>query len=486
MDNNNLFDDLEDKEIDDLMKYSIPFSEENRRNIKTKFSQKAQVKQKRFPLKKRIVLVAIALTFLYFTLVYAGIIDISRIYQIVFGDNSNYLEEHIKTYDKESKSNVFVGESEYDGIVLKLISAVNDEGALRVFLTMTDTTKDRLSETMSLDAWSLSQGSGGSSEIIDYNQETKTATILITSSGSNHSGNVTFNIDNILSSKAFKKDIKENEINVYDMLKDYSPKTISQDEGVWVSGGASQSEVGRALASKSKLLSLDEKDIKFDNIDWSHISNIGFVDGYLHIQTNVMRDNENDLASINFVNAEGEILYNGHLFLSYFNKGDNKIYGDSKKYKEMIYEGITEMEQLKDLFVSIDFLEIGKVIEGNWKVSFNVPDKMTKTEINVNREILLNGNSITIDTIFLSPLGITMQLPKNVNYSNGYDYKDSVSVKYTDGTIVRLDSISVVAIGNKISTGVFEKDTSLSFSGNIVEIEKVEWIIINDDVISIK
>ena len=486
MDNNNLFDDLEDKEIDDLMKYSIPFSEDNERSIKNKFTQKAQVKQKKFSFKKRIVLVAIAVTFLFSTLVYAGVIDISRIYQIVFGDNSNYLEEHIKTYDNESKSDAFVGESEYDGIVLKLISAVNDEGMLRVFLTMTDTTKDRLSETMSLDTWSLSQGSGGSGEIIDYNKETKTATILITSSGNNHSGNVTFNIDNILSSKAFKKDIKENEINVYDMLKDHTPKIISQDQGVWVNGGAYQSEEGEALALKSKLLSLDQKDVKFDNIDWSHISNIGFVDGYLHIQTNIMRDNENDLASINFVNAEGEILYNGHLLLSYIDNGDGKIYADSKKYKEMIYEDITDIEQLKDLFVSIDFLEMGKVIEGNWKISFNVPDKMTKIEINVNREILLNENSITIDTIFLSPLGITMQLPKNVNYSNGFDYKDSVSVKYTDGTIVRLDSILVVATGNEISTGVFEKDSTLSFSGNIVEIEKVEYIIINDDVISIK
>ena len=111
---------------------------------------------------------------------------------------------------------------------------------------------------------------------------------------------------------------------------------------------------------------------------------------------------------------------------------------------------------------------------------------MTKTEINVNREILLNGNTITIDKIFLSPLGIKMQLPKNVNYSNGFDYKDSVSVKYTDGRIVRLDNISVVAIGNETYTDVFEKDTSLNFSGNIIEIEKVECIIINDDVISIK
>ena len=473
MDNNNLFDDLEDKEIDDLMKYSIPFSEENRRNIKTKFTQKAQMKQKRFPLKKRIVLVAIVLTFLFSTLVYAGVIDINRIYQIVFGDNSNYLEEHIKTYDNKSKSDVFVGESEYDEIVLKLISAVNDEGALRVILTMTDTTKDRLSETMSLDTWSLSQGSGGSSEIIDYNQETKTATILITSSGSNHSGNVTFNINNILSSKAFKKDIKENEINVYDLLKNYTPKTISQDEGVWVNGGAYQSEEGEALASKSRLLSLDEKDIKFDSIDWNHISNIGCHTSSYWV-------------SGPFVNAEGEILHNGHLFLSYIDNGNGKVYVDSKQYKEMIYEDIRDMGQLKDLFVSIDFLEMGKVIEGNWKISFNVPDKMRKTEINVNKEIILNGNSIIIDKIFLSPLGITMQLPKNINYSNGFDYKDSVSVKYTDGTIIRLDSISVVATGNEISTGIFEKDTTLSFSGNIVEIEKVEWVIINEDVISIK
>ena len=124
------------------------------------------------------------------------------------------------------------------------------------------------------------------------------------------------------------------------MLKDYTTKIISQDKGVWVSGGAYQSEEGRALALKSKLLSLDEKDVKFDNIDWSHSSNI-------------MRDNENDLASINFVNAEGKILYNGHLSLSYINNGYNQIYVDSKKYKEMIYEDIRDMEQLKAIGKSL-------------------------------------------------------------------------------------------------------------------------------------
>jgi len=152
----------------------------------------------------------------------------------------------------------------------------------------------------------------------------------------------------------------------------------------------------------------------------------------------------------------------------------------------MIYPNITDIAQLKDLSVSIDFQEIGKIIEGSWEISFDMPDKMIKTEINVNREINLNGNEITIDKLFLSPIGITMHLPRDVDYSNGFDNNDSVYVKYTDGTIIQLENVSMVASGNKIFSGIHEKETTLNFSGNVVEIEKVECIIINDDVISIQ
>lgn len=39
-------------------------------------------------------------------------------------------------------------QSEYDGIVIKLISAINDENALRIFATATDTKGDRLGENL--------------------------------------------------------------------------------------------------------------------------------------------------------------------------------------------------------------------------------------------------------------------------------------------------------------------------------------------------
>lgn len=71
-------------------------------------------------------------------------------------------------------------QSQYDGIVIKLISAINDEDVLRIFATATDTKGDRLGEDLDFTSWGLSQGHGGNVSVIDYNNETKTATLMNT------------------------------------------------------------------------------------------------------------------------------------------------------------------------------------------------------------------------------------------------------------------------------------------------------------------
>lgn len=86
----------------------------------------------------------------------------------------------------------------------------------------------------------------------------------------------------------------------------------------------------------------------------------------------------------------------------------------------------------------------------------------------------INGSKLKIDRISLSPIGITIHLPENL--SADYNNSDVVYVEYTDGTIIEL---------NQSSIHTYEEESTIIFGGDIIEIEKVEGIIINGERINI-
>ena len=92
---NDFFNELDDKEIDMMLKYVPEYT------------------------------VAASILFAT-TLAYAGLIDISKIYRIIFGENSEYIEQYIEPLVVENQAPLSI-ESEYDGIVIKLISAINSD-----------------------------------------------------------------------------------------------------------------------------------------------------------------------------------------------------------------------------------------------------------------------------------------------------------------------------------------------------------------------
>lgn len=102
-----------------------------------------------------------------------------------------------------------------------------------------------------------------------------------------------------------------------------------------------------------------------------------------------------------------------------------------------------------------------------------VPEKVT-TEFKVDRELNINGDQIRINMISLSPIGITLHL--NQDMSDDYNHSDSVYVEYIDGTKIELDQASI---------HTYQFESTLVFKGDIIEIEKVESIIINGEKIGI-
>lgn len=301
----------------------------NIERIKNKFyaklqEEKAMKKRRKFP---AIIAVAAAFSLMSISvLAYTGVLDFSRIYQIVFGENSEYVEQYIQPLGNEA-----VVESEYNGIVMRLISAINDEYALRVFATLTDTTGDRLSDGVSFPSWGLSKGHTQGISIVEYNHETRTAVILITSRGGDLHGSATLTVDGI----AAERGLSEN----FPMPENYN------------------------------------------------------------------------------------------------------------------------------------------LIEGRWEFSFTIPERVA-TEFRVDREFQIGNDTIMIDMVSLSPLGITIHLPRNivVEYMATRPHDDTAVIEYVDGSTVELNQVSIHG---------HENTSTLIFGGQIIEIGSVRSVIINGERIAI-
>lgn len=484
MNNNDFFHDLDDKEIEMMLKYLPTYTPNNAKNIKNKFAEKSKLKHRKISFKKLALVGIVSSVVFATTMAYAGVIDISKIYKIIFEENSEYIESHIEPLEgtnditpvHENETPLSI-QSEYDGIVMKLISAINDENALRIFATITDTKGDRLGESLDLTRWGLSQGHGGNISVVDYNNETKTATLMITSLGNDHQGNATLKVNGFSTGRELLENLPENNINVAELLKEH-PKIITQDE-VWKTGGSGNN---LKLYEESRLLKFNELDIKFDNVDMFSISNIGFVDGLLHIQTKAMLDDtalvDGYYINAKFINSEKEVIYDSAASIHFKNDRKYGYYESNRedprdRYTEIIYDSITNPEQLNDLSLVIDYMKSPKITEASWEFSFMIPEKVT-TEFHVDSEIHINGKKLNIDMVSLSPIGITVHLLKDI--SDNYNHSDVVYVEYVDGTIIELSQSSI---------HTYESESTLIFGGHIIEIENVQSIIINDERINI-
>ena len=378
-------------------------------------------------------------------------------------------------------------ESEHDGIVMKLISAVNDENNLRIFATLTDTTGDRLGESLEITDWVLSRGHGGGAEIIYYDHETRTAALMFTSLGSDHQGSATLIVDGISAGREMIEGLLEHKLDVAEILRKHTPTIVSQDE-VWKDGGSARNSTDMKLFESSRLLDIDEMDIKLSSIDNSAISNIGFVDGLLHIQVRATNEPGSTFApylNIYFTDKNSEIVHRSNASIYFVEKQysygpyNKENSGESHyKYFEMIYRDVTSPEQLKGLYFTVDYMKSPEAIEGKWEFSFTIPEKAT-TEFPLDREIDINGEKLRIDAISLSPFGVTIHLPKNI--SAEYTHSDTAFIEYRNGETVELDQTSI----HGYESPDYGSDSTLIFGGQIIEFENVQSIIINGERIDI-
>lgn len=408
---------------------------------KTILEQSADVKPVRKFNAKKITLTSAAAILLAVFPITAAASTVPVINDWVYSSVSPQLAEYLYPINESCTDN---------GIKVEINSAVNDSHNARIFFTVQDVEgKGRLNEDIDLcDTYQLDIGgfSAGTASLESYDSKTQTAKFCANITvDEDLTGKMTsFNLNMIMSNKINHNKFNTG-INIGDIISE-TPQTGGNN--FKINGYTTESE-----PDKKNILKPDVTDISVgDEIDFMTISNIGFIDGKLHIQTKWKPsfDNHGDLL---LYDGENRAEYNIVYFRT--NEDVNQSSGNSlAKHVEYIFD--ISPEELNNYKLFAEFTEDGNIIKGNWKVNL----RMRSTE-----SIKLNCDSA--DTAEITSLGM---------YISGYN-KDSmpqVMIKNENGTNYSVENFTI-----KTQTGIFSKKNNYYADLGWIDIHNISSVTVD-------
>jgi hypothetical protein len=352
--------------------------------------------------------------------------------------------------------------SEDDGIKMEVVAAKNDDEMAVIYVTLQDLTGNRIDETIDLYDYSLSGAHMFNSQIVDYDEKTNTATLRIQANGGENLNKqkVNFRITSFLSYKqtfevAVNANLKELTSNL--------PKTVPLDMNN-IPGGGGESFPELKSQGILQVLKPNENTITLPEIKFMHISNIGFIDDRLHIQTKWNKDNVGNHGYFYFINDFGDKIHPSSVNFGTDKSGYTK-YGN--EYTEYVFDkDLVDVEE-QELFGY--FVSNGKYTTGNWNTTF----KMQSVQDEINHDFNKSFGTWSAKSVSISSLGVTLNGNGKFNDSN-----IKVSAKMTDGSVYRLDPITNFSDNEEIT---------IKFVSPLpLELSKVKTISVNDTEIELK
>ena len=321
-------------------------------DMKKRVAEKAvQSPEKAVRFKGKLTASLIAAALLVVILVSVSAVSGGSAYELVYAVSPS-AAQHFKSVRKSCTDN---------GIKMEVVSSYIHGDTAEVYISMQDTTADRVDETTDLfDSYTIRTpfgfDSSGTCSLKSYDSSTKTATFLVTISRMDgkeiNGGKATFNVRKFLSKKEHYSDIE------ISLNPDYIPNN-PQTHPVTLNGVSGNADIDspfEALVPKSSFISLG-----FDGIE---LTAVGFVGGKLHIQASAGDSTENDNhGEFYFKDSNGsEIRYTA---LCHFIENGSDGRND---YMEYVFDITPEM--LKNYTLYGDFVISGELTEGNWEVTF--------------------------------------------------------------------------------------------------------------------
>ncbi|ETT47833.1 DUF4179 domain-containing protein [Paenibacillus sp. FSL H7-689] len=291
--------------------------------------------------------------------------------------------------------------SEDQGIRMEVIGAVRDGDTTEIYVSLSDLTGHRIDDTLDVYDYRVTGGNANNAQIIHYDEANKTAIVRFLIQGKVSKNRITVQINTLMSGTSlqdgynvqvdWEKLLHEKQINSYDIL--------DRDR---ISGWGGEIDI-QMETDPIPVLHQDVTNIPVEGINWVHISNMGFVEGKLHIQINP----DNEIGEYNhgyfyFTDEQGQKLDIPQYSISYgrYMKNGVDIGGD---YDEYVYD-LSAVNELDKLRLQGNFTSISEVIQGNWKTTFNLSENGLSKTGNVQ----LDANGASQANVTLSAVGVTL------------------------------------------------------------------------------
>ena len=359
---------------------------------------------------------------------------------------------------------------EKEGIRLSVVAGINDEHNADIYFTLQDMEgKGRTSDKADLmDSAGINGSSISGVEFINYEEETQTAFYVLHESGNFAKRTNVFRINEIM----FNKHIFEwfqTEINLADLA---GKKPETEDLCAYEYGGGSSEGTDASILLPDVMnLSLGEE------IDFMTISNIGMVDGKLHIQTKWDKsfDNHGEFWLLEKGKEPEEysdaVPHNNYYFRTEEDL-ENTGNGYFSNHIEFVYD--IGIEELENYVLWARIVKDGQIVKGGWQVSFSMGDL---------EKIVLEPETDAVDRIIITPISMYLEGFK------GNAEECEAFLKMKDGSRV---SFSIKDIRNDEEYGKAHMEQeagewNINFvTGKIVEIGEIESVVINRKEIPVK
>lgn len=367
-----------------------------------------------------------------------------------------------------------------EGIKMEVVAAARYDNMVKAYITFQDLEGNRIDENLSfLDYYTIEGANNCGWGLIDYDEEEKKATILVEAQNNTKfkGENLTFKVENIFYDN---KEYEDYEIGIDLSEISHNPSFINATTRQFMSW--SHGKLYGGLNSDDEIvpiLSPHDVDFKFPDIHTSMISNIGVIDGKLHVQ--VWRDTnfEGQGVQIYLRDSKGEkITGDTHINfrideLKKLERSPHHTY-----YSEYIFD--IDTDNLNE-YKLLGYFDTSKQLKGNWQVSFKAEDG----EI-LEKTCNIDLGDVTIEKISINPFGIFLR----VEGTDGVDISNHLSdidIKLNSRNDVIRDTKSNIAWSSTSLLG--EEGNSFLSSYDIekpIDLNLIESITINGETILIK
>lgn len=358
---------------------------------------------------------------------------------------------------------------EDNGIKMEVVGAMNDDEMAVIYITMKDLVRNRIDESLDIYSYGLSGTHISTCQLVHYDETTKTATLRMQANGGKklNGKKVSFQVESFLSDKQVFDKV-ETGINLSDVKEVEDSQTIPLDTISSNIPGGGGGDLLDELQSQGEIrvLAPDQKKITLPQIDFMYISNIGFIDGRLHIQTKWVGDGIDDHGYFYFIDASGNEIdkYSSNIYFGIDESGISKWGRDYVEYIFDVSDINLDESKLMGYFVSN-----GNYVTGNWKTTFKIQSVGEELQTDCN----IKSDTLNINNVKVSPLGVTLAgsgeisqsvtIPISIKMTDGSVQEFESGMCYSDNGEVKLKYISSLPLDTSKVESVVVNGTSINF-----------------------